>query len=70
MAKWLEAVAYSLQLEPDPELCYEFYCARHMIEVAVAYYECTGKKDLLEVARKLADHIDSCSGRISIRESG
>ncbi len=38
--------------------CHEMYCAGHLIEAAVAYYGSTGKTALLEVARKLADHID------------
>ncbi len=101
VAKWLEAVAYSLETHPDSELektadgvidiiekaqqkdgyldtyfiikepenrwtnlceCHELYCAGHMIEAAVAYYEATGKKKLLNVACKLADHIDSVFG--------
>ena len=37
--------------------CHELYCAGHMIEAAVAHYEVTGKRNLLDVAVKLADHI-------------
>lgn len=37
--------------------CHELYCAGHMMEAAVAYYEATGKDRLLHVAEKLADHI-------------
>jgi DUF1680 family protein len=33
------------------------YVAGHMIEAAVAYYECTGKRAFLDVACKMADHI-------------
>jgi len=101
VAKWLEAVGYSLQNQPDPELeniadqaieiiakaqqadgylntyytlkepgnrwtnfraCHELYCAGHMIEAAVAYYEATGKRRLLEVVCRFADHIDSIIG--------
>lgn len=36
---------------------HELYCAGHMIEAAVAYAECTGKKRLLEVMCRMADHI-------------
>ena len=36
---------------------HELYCAGHMIEAAVAYAECTGKKRLLEIMCKMADHI-------------
>ena len=95
-AKWLEAVAYSLSLYPDPELeaqadeligyiaaaqdkdgylntyytvkdrekrwtnlleGHELYCAGHMMEAACAYYEATGKRTLLDVMAKNAEHI-------------
>lgn len=36
---------------------HEMYCAGHMIEAAVAYYEATGKTVLLEVMKRNADHI-------------
>src|SRR5262249_15765916 len=36
---------------------HELYCAGHLIEAAVAYYQATGKRKLLDVACKLADHI-------------
>ncbi len=36
---------------------HEGYVMGHMIEAAVAYYDATGKKQFLEVARKAADHI-------------
>jgi hypothetical protein len=39
---------------------HELYCAGHMIEAAVAYYEATGKRKLLDAVCHLADHIDSC----------
>lgn len=37
---------------------HEDYCAGHLIEAGVAYYKTTGKRKLLEVAIKMADHID------------
>ncbi|MCB0686961.1 MAG: glycoside hydrolase family 127 protein [Saprospiraceae bacterium] len=37
---------------------HEAYCAGHLIEAGVAYYQATGKDQLLEVARKMADHMD------------
>lgn len=37
---------------------HEAYCAGHLIEAAVAYYNTTGKRKLLDVAIRLADHID------------
>ena len=36
---------------------HELYCAGHMIEAAVAYYEATGKTVLLETMKRMADHI-------------
>lgn len=101
VAKWLEAVAWSLCQKPDPALektadevidvvaaaqcedgylntyftvkapgerwtnlaeCHELYCAGHMIEAGVAYFQGTGKRHLLDVVCKLADHIDSVFG--------
>ncbi|EAA7383141.1 glycoside hydrolase family 127 protein [Salmonella enterica subsp. houtenae] len=101
VAKWLEAVAWSLCQKPDPELektaddvialvaaaqcadgylntyftvkapqerwnnlaeCHELYCAGHMIEAGVAFFQATGKRRLLEVVCRLADHIDSVFG--------
>ena len=95
-AKWLEAVAYSLAVHPDPALertadqlidliagaqdtdgylntyytvkdrekrwenlleGHELYCSGHMMEAACAYYEATGKRKLLSVMEKNADHI-------------
>ncbi|MBS4219269.1 glycoside hydrolase family 127 protein [Bacillus sp. FJAT-49711] len=101
VAKWLEAVAYSLATDPNPELektadqliellgraqqedgylntyftvkepdarwtnlrdQHELYCAGHMIEAAVAYYEATGKRELLNIMCRFADYIDSVFG--------
>ena len=41
---------------------HEMYCAGHMMEAAVAYYEATGKRKLLDVVCRLADHIDAAFG--------
>ncbi len=101
VAKWLEAVAYSLETDPNPELektadevidligraqeengylntyftinepdqkwtnlrdHHELYCAGHMIEAAVAYYQSTGKRKLLDIMSRFVDHIDSIFG--------
>ncbi|NLA59196.1 MAG: glycoside hydrolase family 127 protein [Firmicutes bacterium] len=101
LAKWLEAVAYVLAVEPNPELektadevidlianaqqpdgylntyftiaepdkrwtnlrdWHELYCAGHMMEAAVAYYEATGKRKLLEVMCRFADYIAETFG--------
>ncbi|MCB0658455.1 MAG: glycoside hydrolase family 127 protein [Saprospiraceae bacterium] len=37
---------------------HEAYCAGHLMEAAVAYFQATGKRKLLDVAIRLADHID------------
>lgn len=41
---------------------HELYCAGHLIEAAVAYYQATGKKKLLEVICRYADYINSSIG--------
>lgn len=41
---------------------HELYCAGHFIEAAVAYYETTGNKEVLDIAVKLADFLDSYFG--------
>ncbi|MBZ7747570.1 glycoside hydrolase family 127 protein [Klebsiella michiganensis] len=101
VAKWLEAVAWSLCQKPDAGLektadevielvaaaqcedgylntyftvkapeerwtnlaeCHELYCAGHMIEAGVAFFQATGKRRLLDVVCRLADHINSVFG--------
>ncbi|EOW6848710.1 glycoside hydrolase family 127 protein [Cronobacter sakazakii] len=96
VAKWLEAVAWSLCQKPDATLektadevielvaaaqcddgylntyftvkapgerwtnlaeCHELYCAGHMIEAGVAFWQATGKRRLLGVVCRLADHL-------------
>ncbi|MBZ9979331.1 glycoside hydrolase family 127 protein [Mesorhizobium sp. BR-1-1-10] len=42
--------------------CHELYCAGHLIEGAVAYYQATGKRKLLEIMCRYADHIASVLG--------
>jgi uncharacterized protein len=37
---------------------HEAYCAGHLMEAGVAYFRATGKRTLLDVATKMADHID------------
>jgi len=41
---------------------HEMYCAGHMIEAAVAYFDATGKRAFLDIAIKFADHIDNTFG--------
>ncbi len=101
LAKWLEAVAYSLIWRPDAALektadeaialvekaqrpdgyldtyyiltgienrwtntkdNHELYCAGHMLEAAVAYYQATGKRKLLDVMIRCVEHIRSVIG--------
>lgn len=42
--------------------CHELYCAGHLIEAGVAFFQATGKRRLLDVVCRLADHIDSTFG--------
>ncbi|WP_256761853.1 glycoside hydrolase family 127 protein [Cohnella sp. WQ 127256] len=42
--------------------CHELYCAGHLIEAGVAYYQATGKRKLLDVCCRMADYIDSVFG--------
>ena len=109
VAKWLEAVAYSLTSHPDRKLeeladnvidmiekaqqpdgylnvffivlhpkerwnnlrdQHELYCAGNLIEAAVAYYEATGKRKLLEVLCRCADCIDQLFGPGKDRKRG
>jgi DUF1680 family protein len=54
--------------EPDKKWmdlceCHELYCAGHMIEAAVAYFEATGKRKLLDVVSLFADYIDTVFGK-------
>lgn len=96
VAKWIEAVAYILRKEENPELeaavdevvgdieanqgedgyfnvyftvvdpdnrwqnrdWHELYCAGHLIEAAVAYYQATGKEKFLKLMCKYADYIE------------
>ncbi len=41
---------------------HELYVAGHMIEAAVAYFQATGKRVLLDAVIRLVDHIDSVIG--------
>lgn len=46
----------------DFRVKHELYCAGHLFEGAVAHYRATGKRTFLDVAIKLADHIDQTFG--------
>ncbi len=41
---------------------HEMYCGGHLIEAAVAIYECLGERKLLDVAIRFADHVASVFG--------
>ena len=41
---------------------HELYCAGHMLEAAVAYYQATGKRKLLDVMTRCVGHIASVIG--------
>lgn len=41
---------------------HELYCAGHLIEAAIAHHQATGKRTLLDVAIRFADHIDALFG--------
>lgn len=41
---------------------HEMYCAGHMFEAAVAYYRATGKRQLLDVSIRMADHMMTVFG--------
>jgi DUF1680 family protein len=42
--------------------CHELYCAGHMMEAAVAYYEMTGKRKLMDIMLRMAHHIHAAIG--------
>jgi DUF1680 family protein len=41
---------------------HEMYCAGHLFQAAVAHFRATGKRSLLDVAVRFADHIDATFG--------
>jgi uncharacterized protein len=41
---------------------HELYCAGHLFEAGAAHFRMTGRRDLLDVCVKLADHIDGTFG--------
>jgi DUF1680 family protein len=58
---------YFQLVEPEKKftnlgMCHELYCAGHLIQAAVAHYKATGGRTLLDVACRLADHIDTVFG--------
>ncbi|HEY7350080.1 MAG TPA: beta-L-arabinofuranosidase domain-containing protein [Ktedonobacterales bacterium] len=49
---------------------HELYCAGHLIEAAVAHFQATGKRDLLDVACRYADYINTVFGRAERKRRG
>ena len=49
---------------------HEMYCAGHLIEGAVAHYEATGERKLLDALCRYADHIDSIFGPAPEKKPG
>lgn len=41
---------------------HEMYCAGHMIEAAIAYYQATGKRKMLDVCIRMVDHMMNTFG--------
>ncbi len=41
---------------------HELYCAGHLLEAGIAYFQATGKRKLLDVAVRLVDHIATIFG--------
>ncbi|HEX2864203.1 MAG TPA: beta-L-arabinofuranosidase domain-containing protein, partial [Deinococcales bacterium] len=101
LAKWIEAVAYSLESRPDTQLeaqadeiiarlvalqqpdgyldsffivrepqgkfvnerdWHEMYCAGHLLEAAVAYFQATGKRVLLDALIRYVDLLATVYG--------
>ena len=42
--------------------CHELYCAGHLMEAAVAWFQSTGKRELLDIMTRYADHIGRTFG--------
>ncbi len=109
VAKWIEAVSYSLAAHVDPALealldeviallvsaqqpdgylnvhftivepekrwanlrdMHELYCAGHLIEAAVAHFQATGKRTLLDALCRYADYIERVFGAESGKKRG
>jgi uncharacterized protein len=43
--------------------CHELYCAGHLLEGAIAYYQATNRRRLLDVLQRYVDHIAQTFGR-------
>ena len=59
--------SHFIQVEPEKRWknlghWHELYCAGHLMEAAVAYAQATGKRKMLDVIVRYADHIDAWFG--------
>lgn len=59
--------SYFINVEPNKRWTnlrdlHELYCAGHLMEAAVAYFQATGKRQFLDVMCRYADHIDATFG--------
>jgi DUF1680 family protein len=59
--------SHFIQVEPEMRWknlghWHELYCAGHLMEAAVAYFQATGKRRMLDVIVRYADHIDARFG--------
>jgi DUF1680 family protein len=70
-AQWEDGYLYTFYSLParqkekrwtNTRVRHELYCAGHFFEAAVAYHQATGKRKILDVAVRLADHIDAVFG--------
>lgn len=66
---------YFTAVEPDRRFTnlrdnHELYCAGHLFEASVAHHRATGKRTLLDVACRYADHIESQFGREPEKKRG
>ncbi len=67
--------SYYVNVEPTKHWtnlrdCHELYCAGHLIEAAVAHYQATGKRSLLDVMCRYADCIDRTFGTADGKKRG
>lgn len=49
---------------------HELYCIGHLIEAAVAYYEATGKDQIIQIVNKAIDHITEVIGKAEGKLAG
>lgn len=75
--EWIDKIAAAQQsdgyintyftlAEPDRRWCnmdmHEMYCAGHLLEAGVAYYQATGKRKLLDTAQRMVDYMMTIFG--------